>query len=86
MTTDHCYRVKISVSVPRVYTYEGYVVVPVGCEGYVDTYLTNGDGFDWEFVGDTTSIKPDKVTGNLDIIPFDWEVLYDCNADELEDA
>lgn len=83
--TEHCYRVKIEVSVPRVYTYEGYVVVPVGYEGDVDTYLINDDGFDWEFTGDSTSIKPDAVTSHLDIIPFTWEILYDTNADELEE-
>lgn len=83
--TEHCYRVQVKVSVPRVYTYEGYVTVPVGYEAYVDTYLTNNDGFDWELVEDKTSIKPDNVVSHLDVFPFEWETLYDTNADELEE-
>lgn len=83
MTSEHCYRVKIKVSVSRAYTFEGYVCVPVGREGDVDTFLVNGEGFDWELTGDSTSVKPDRITPNLDIIPFTWEVLYDTNADEI---
>ena len=86
MTNEHCYRVKIKVSVSRMYTFEGYVCVPVGREGDVDTFLINGDGFDWELTGDDTYVKPDWITPNLDITPFEWEVLYDTNEDELFDT
>ena len=85
MTTEHCYCVEVTVSVTRTDTYEGYVCVPVGDEAYVDTYIANGEGFDWELIKDNTPVKPDSVMPNIDIIPFEYEVLYDCNADELED-
>jgi hypothetical protein len=68
-----------------MYTFEGYVCVPVGRESDVDTFLINGDGFDWELTGDNTYVKPEWITPNLNITPFEWEVLYDTNADELEE-
>ena len=89
---EHCYRVRISAPVQKWYIFEGYVNVPAI---YNDAkyYITRGYGFDWELVETDETINVSKFNSPTDEdlnsllkwVAFDCEVLYDTNADELEE-
>ena len=83
---EHCYRVRLTVEIPKTYEFEGYICVPLEYEEDTEYYLATGCGFDWEFLRkDCDPMSPNELLGNLDILPFDYEILYDTNADELEE-
>lgn len=83
---EHCYRVRISAPIRKTYVFEGYVNVPDNDDD-VMWYIMHGDGFDWELVetNETISPKDEELNPLLKWLAFDCEVLYDTNADELED-
>ena len=82
---EHCYRVRLAIEAPRTYVYEGYLCVPLGDEENIESRIMKGEGFDWEIKRDIY-LSCRELTNNLDIVPFTYEILYDTNEDEVEDA